>query len=97
MSMDLRVNHAQLDTAANDLARTVRDLDERLNRLEGELSPLRSEWIGSAQQAYTQAKAKWDAAMANLNEVLAKTSTAVSNANQEYAAADRRGANNFQI
>ena len=59
MSLDgLRVNHAGLDTAAEDLGRTVKQIDDRLNRLESELAPLRSDWTGSAQQAYQTAKAK---------------------------------------
>ena len=54
MNLDgLRVNHAGLDTAAEDLYRTVKDIDDRLNRLEQELAPLRSDWTGNAQQAYS--------------------------------------------
>ena len=53
MNLDgLRVNHAGLDTAAEDMYRTVKDIDDRLNRLESELAPLRSDWTGNAQQAY---------------------------------------------
>ena len=64
MNLDgLRVDHAGLDAAADDLHRTVNDIDARLNRLEQELSPLRSDWTGNAQQAYVAAKARWDGAI----------------------------------
>ena len=49
MNLDgLRVDHAGLDAAADDLRRTVNDIDGRLNRLEQELAPLRSDWTGTA-------------------------------------------------
>ena len=67
----LRVNHAGLDTAAQDLSRAVQQIDDRLNRLESELAPLRSDWTGNAQQAYIAAKAKWDTAMQEMKTLLA--------------------------
>ena len=98
MSLDgLRVNHAGLDTAAEDLGRAVKQIDDRLNRLESELAPLRSDWSGNAQQAYVAAKAKWDNAMNEMKTLLAETSTAVTQSNADYKAADQRGAASFDI
>jgi len=98
MTMDgLRVNHAGLDTAAEDLGRAVKQIDDRLNRLEGELAPLRSDWSGSAQQAYTTAKAKWDGAMEEMRTLLQDTSNNVHQSNADYKAADQRGAASFDI
>ena len=96
MNLDgLRVNHAGLDTAAEDMYRTVKDIDDRLNRLESELAPLRSDWTGSAQQAYQSAKAKWDNAIMEMKDLLDQTSQTVQQSNAEYMAADRRGAASF--
>ena len=98
MSLDgLRVNHAGLDTAAEDMYRTVKDIDDRLNRLEQELAPLRSDWTGNAQQAYTTAKAKWDWAIKEMRDLLDETSRTVYQSNAEYKAADQRGAASFDI
>jgi early secretory antigenic target protein ESAT-6 len=98
MTMDgLRVNHAGLDNAADDLGQAVKKIDDRLNRLESELAPLRSDWSGNAQQAYATAKATWDNAMNEMKTLLAETSTAVMQSNQEYKAADQRGAASFDI
>ena len=69
MSLDgLRVNHAGLDTAAQDLYTAVKDIDDRMNRLESELAPLKSDWTGNAQTAYHTAKAKWDTAIQEMRE-----------------------------
>lgn len=98
MSLDgLRVNHAGLDNAAEDMYRTVKDIDDRLNRLEQELAPLRSDWTGNAQQAYTTAKAKWDWAIKEMRDLLDETSKTVYQSNAEYKAADQRGAASFDI
>ena len=49
---------------------TVKDIDDRMNRLESELAPLKSDWHGNAQQAYTTAKAKWDWAIQEMRDLL---------------------------
>lgn len=96
MSFDgLRVNHAGLDTAAQDLYATVKEIDDRLALLESELAPLRSDWVGNAQQAYSTAKARWDAAILEMKDLLGQTSQMVQQSNTEYIAADRRGASSF--
>ena len=93
----LRVNHAGLDAAAQDLLATVKQIDDRLNRLESELAPLRSDWTGQAQEAYTAAKARWDWAIGEMKDLLDQTSRSVAQSNADYQAADQRGAAAFDI
>jgi early secretory antigenic target protein ESAT-6 len=98
MNLDgLRVNHAGLDQAAQDLYATVKKIDDRMDRLESELSPLRSDWSGQAQQAYTTAKATWDRALKEMRDLLDETSRTVHQSNAEYRAADQRGASSFEL
>jgi WXG100 family type VII secretion target len=98
MSMDgLRVNHAGLDTAAQDLYTAVKEIDDRMNRLESELAPLKSDWTGNAQASYHAAKAKWDTAIQEMRNLLDQTSQTVMQSNAEYKAADQRGAAAFEI
>lgn len=98
MNLDgIRVNHAALDQAASDMLKTVKDIDERMNRLESELAPLRSDWAGNAQQAYTVAKTKWDRAIQDMRDLLNESQLSVQQSNQDYMAADRRGAAHFDI
>ena len=75
----------------------VKEIDDRLNRLEQELAPLRSDWTGSAQQAYRAAKAKWDWAIKEMRDLLDETSKTVYQSNAEYKAADQRGAASFDM
>jgi WXG100 family type VII secretion target len=68
-----------------------------MNHLEQELNPLRSNWIGDAQQAYTVAKQRWDGAIHEMKDLLRSTSQQVTQSNAEYRAADARGARSFDI
>ena len=96
MNLDgIKVNHGALEVAVDDMRRTVGQIDERLNQLEAELEGLRSSWAGNAQEAYRVAKAQWDASIQEMKQLLAETHAAVTMSNQEYAAADRRGAAQF--
>jgi early secretory antigenic target protein ESAT-6 len=98
MELDgLKVNHAGLDQAADDLMSIVNKIDARMNHLEQELNPLRSNWIGDAQQAYTVAKARWDGAIHEMKDLLHNTSQQVTLSNADYRAADARGARSFDI
>ncbi|QYJ03666.1 WXG100 family type VII secretion target [Nocardioides panacisoli] len=98
MNLDgMRVNHAALEQAAADLQQTVRHIDARMDRLESELEPLRSDWAGAAQQTYVVAKSQWDRAIAEMRDLLDQTRLTVQQSNAEYAAADRRGAAAFEI
>lgn len=98
MNLDgIRINHAGLDQAAADLHTTVKQIDDRMNRLENELSALRSDWDGQAQSAYHVAKSKWDTAIQDMRNLLDETSRTVSQSNADYAAADKRGAAAFEI
>lgn len=97
MSFDgLRVNHAGLETAALDLLQAVKDIDDRMNRLEQELAPLKSDWTGHAQTAYHVAKGKWDTAIEEMRILLEDTGRTVNTSNEEYRNADKRGAALFR-
>lgn len=98
MELDgLKVNHAGLDQAADDLMGIVNKIDARMQHLERELNPLRANWAGDAQQSYTVAKARWDAAIHEMKDLLHSTSQQVTQSNAEYRAADARGARSFDI
>ncbi len=97
MNLDgIRVNHASLDQAAADMQQGVKDINDRLNRLEAELKPLQSDWMGSQQTAYHSAKAKWDQAISEMSQLLRETHLAVSQSREDYQRADANGAARFQ-
>ena len=93
----IRVNHAALDQAAADMYKTVKDIDDRMNRLESELEPLRSSWSGNQQNAYHAAKKQWDWAIEQMRNLLDESHRTVYQSNADYMAADRRGAGRFDF
>jgi 6 kDa early secretory antigenic target len=95
IDMDLLVSQAALSQTADDLGATVNAMAARLAQLDQDLAPLRTEWIGSAQQAYVLAKARWDGEIERLSTALASARLAVIQSAAAYADADRRGAAMF--
>ncbi|HEY3529754.1 MAG TPA: WXG100 family type VII secretion target [Nocardioides sp.] len=98
MELDgLKVVHAGLDQAADDLRGVVSRIDARLQQLDRDLAPLRTAWIGDAQRAYAAAKQRWDGAITEMRDLLQQTSEQVTRSNSSYRAADARGARSFDI
>lgn len=93
----IRVNHGALDTAMGDLSRAVAAIDARMSELDAGLRPLRDDWSGHAQRGYHAAKQQWDTALEEMRQLLAETAAAVGLANDDYRAADLRGARSFDF
>lgn len=93
--MDLLVSQSALARTADDLAAAVSALTARLSQLDQELGPLRTDWLGGAQEAYLVAKGRWDAEIERLTAALASARVAVMQSAAAYAEADRRGAAMF--
>jgi WXG100 family type VII secretion target len=92
----ITVDHAALHQAASDLARAVSASEERIERLAADLAPLHTEWYGTAQEAYLEAKAVWESAQREMRQLLARLGVAVSAAQEAYRAADQAGARAFR-
>ena len=75
--------------AYNGLSSTVNDLD-------GQLRSSLSSWDGQAQQAYYQAKAIWDKAIADMGMVIQNLSQVIGTANTNYQGAEQANAAMFQ-
>ena len=96
MSLDgLRVNHAELDLAAENMYATVKKLQETLDNLEKDIEPHRDTWSGGQQQAYDYAKAVWDNQMKDMADLLDQSKNTVYTSNADYLSADKRGAARF--
>lgn len=96
MSFDgIRVDHAALSQASQDLVAAAKNIENRLNTLEADLKPLQASWSGSAKDAYHQAKIQWDKAIEEMTLLLQQVGGAVEQSNVDYRSADLRGAGRF--
>ncbi|KRC54079.1 MULTISPECIES: WXG100 family type VII secretion target [unclassified Nocardioides] len=98
MSLDgLRVNHSELEAAAQSMYSTVKKMEETLTSLENDIQPKVSTWSGDQQDAYRTSKAAWDFAINELKDLLDQSHQTVYQSNDEYRAADKRGAGRFDF
>lgn len=96
MSFDgINVEHGKLDTGSADVIAAAKDIEARLTTLEDELKPLASDWTGAAKESYREAKSTWDKAISDMVILLNQAGQNVDLSNQEYKAADARGAGRF--
>lgn len=82
------VEFAALEQGEADFLRTYSSLAGVIDDLERQLQTSLSEWNGSAQQAYYEAHMVWNAAMANLQSVLAHLGSAIGTAHENYQTAE---------
>lgn len=61
-----------LEQGQADFQQTYNSLAGEVQMLEAQLRSSLSQWAGSAQQAYYQQQAQWNAAMAHMEQVLAQ-------------------------
>lgn len=85
---EMRVTFGALDTAASDIQGSANQIQGRLDQLDSELAPLRSQWTGSASEAYQNAKAQWTTAMMDIQALLAQVGTMVTQSNSDYQSAE---------
>ena len=81
---EFKVNFGALDTAAADISSAGKALESRLEELDRSLAPLRSDWTGSASEAYAQSKAQWTNAINDMNQLLNDIGQAVSQSGSSY-------------
>ena len=79
-----------LEQGQADFQRTYSSLQSEVSSLESQLRSSLSRWDGSAQTAYYQAQAQWNAAMANMAQMLSQLGTVIGAASSNYMNAESR-------
>lgn len=86
----ISVNYAALEAAETQIKSTSRAMDDKLAALRGQLQQI--VWEGQDQQRYLEHQAKWDRAVADLNQVLGQIGAAVGVANSNYQQTEQTNA-----
>jgi early secretory antigenic target protein ESAT-6 len=88
-------NFGVLSSSAENFAIVAGTLQKELDELESSLQQKLAQWDGNARHQYTICKRRWDAAAADMQRVIQKLGLAIGNAHENYAAAEKYGANLF--
>lgn len=88
MSEYTRAQFGTLEQARADFASTYGSLQSTVDTLDSQLRANLGEWSGAAQEAYYQAKAIWDQAMADMANVLNQLGVVIGVANTNYQQAE---------
>jgi WXG100 family type VII secretion target len=94
MSMPIQVNYAAMEEAASVIQSSSRTIEEKLNELDSQLKKIA--WEGSDREAYMAHKAKWDQAIADMNQILLQIGGAVTTAREGYGQTEQAGVNAWQ-
>jgi WXG100 family type VII secretion target len=86
MGQKLRFDPASLQGSAGRLAEATAGIRDELTALEAAADKLIGQWSGEAADAYRKAQSEWNAGLARMNDILAKSSSAADAAAARYAA-----------
>jgi len=88
MSEYTRAIFGTLEQGQADFVQTFNSLQETVSTLDSQLRGSLAEWIGSAQEAYYQAKVVWETAEADMANVLSQLGAVIGTAHANYTSAE---------
>ncbi len=91
----LRVEFGALQHASDSISTALRALDQQLDQIERDASPLVATWQGDAQQAYHQRQARWREAAGDLALMLRDIKRALDESSAEYLRTENRNTSLF--
>jgi WXG100 family type VII secretion target len=89
MSLPIQVDYAAMEEAASVIKTSSKHIEDKLSELDSQLKKI--EWEGSDREAYLAHKAKWDQAIADMNQLLLQISGAVATARDGYGQTEQSG------
>jgi WXG100 family type VII secretion target len=87
--MSITVDYAAMEEAASAIQNASRTIEDRLSELASQLNKIH--WEGGDREAYLACRKKWDDAIADMNQILAQLSGAVTTAREGYGQTEQAG------
>ncbi|WP_371503125.1 WXG100 family type VII secretion target [Kitasatospora sp. NBC_00374] len=87
------VNFGNVQHVAEEMQLISRNISAMLADLDANARRHLAEWTSEAQSAYAAAKARWDAASADMATQAQKAQTSLTEIHASYAQAERTGSN----
>ncbi|MEO9140092.1 MAG: WXG100 family type VII secretion target [Jatrophihabitans sp.] len=93
--MPIKVTFDQLAATEQQIQSTFGQVNQQMDDLKRYLAPMVQTWQGAASENYNAAQHKWDAAAADLNNVLNAIGRALGQANEGYQSTEKSNAQRF--
>ncbi len=87
---DIRVNYGTLEQSAAAMKAISAAIDSKLDAMRARLQAM--QWDGTDREAYRAHQAQWDAAIADINRILAEIGGAVGIARENYITTEMNNA-----
>lgn len=85
----IAVNYMAMEEAASQIKSSSKAIENLSDQLKQQLQKI--DWEGTDEQAYRAQEAKWNAALADMNNILLQISGAVDTARQGYTDVETQG------
>lgn len=92
----ISVTPEQLQTISGQMTQGASDVDETLGRLKGYVTPLQSDWVGTAQAQFEALWQQWQTGAANVQAALTGIAQLTMNAASSYDQTESSIAQSFQ-
>lgn len=96
MGENIAVGYEALDGAAATIKNQAINIEDKLDAMEKRMLNRKDEWTGEASNAFDEARADWEGAMADMKNVLQDIGHTVGLSNAEYQAAEAANARRFR-
>ncbi|MGW2252585.1 WXG100 family type VII secretion target [Kitasatospora sp. NPDC001660] len=86
-----RVQMDQVEIIVGEMAAITRKINETLADLDNQSTVHLAEWTSAARDTYTQVKAQWDSAAADMTVKATNATQMLGTINEYYASGERSG------
>jgi early secretory antigenic target protein ESAT-6 len=91
----MSVNPAQVTALASEIRNGANGIRTQLDNLNTEVTKLRGQWGGDAQQSYDAAQRSWNQSVTAMQELLSQIATKTEEISSGYVQSDNSSAGRF--
>jgi len=93
----MSVRPEQVTALSENIRTGANGIRSELEQLDQKVSTLRGQWGGEAQVSYDEAQRKWNASLAELQQLLEKIARSTQEISSGYTNTDNKAAQRFSI
>lgn len=92
---EVLVNFPAMRQGVDDVHAGWNNINAQLDDLRAYLAPMRNTWTGAAREAYDLEQRKWDAAAADLTQILNRIGASLQTAHDDFSTGETRNTGLF--